>query len=167
MLLRDVRDDDLRIFFEQERDPIANLLAAYPARDLEAFMLHWRKKASGDTPCFIKTIMFDGCLAGSIECWANDGKWLLGYWIGREFWGKGIATAALREFLTYVKMRPLHAHVPSHNKASLRVLEKCGFTVSGQGSIFSEVHGHDVEEIHFTYHSEKSEFPAPKFFQEI
>jgi RimJ/RimL family protein N-acetyltransferase len=76
---------------------------------------------------------------------------LVGYWIGKEYWGRGIATAALQEFLTHLKMRPLHAYVAKHNKASIRVLEKCGFKVSRHGNFFSEVHGRDIEETIFIY----------------
>ena len=41
----------------------------------------------------------------------RDGKRLVGYWIGREFWGKGLATKALAELLAEVTARPLHAYV--------------------------------------------------------
>ncbi len=60
-----------------------------------------------------------------------------------------MATAALQEFLIQLKIRPLLAYVANHNKASIRVLEKCGFTISSHGTFFSEVHGHDMEETIF------------------
>src|SRR5215218_9325330 len=58
--------------------------------------------------------------------------WVLGepgerevtYWIGRSYWGKGIATDALTAFLAVERSRPLHARVASDNVASRRVLEK-------------------------------------------
>jgi RimJ/RimL family protein N-acetyltransferase len=56
----------------------------------------------------------------------------VGYWIGRDFWGKGIATQALSLFLTEKKTRPLYAHVVKENIGSRRVLEKCGFSLSGE-----------------------------------
>ena len=34
-----------------------------------------------------------------------------GYWLGKEYWGKGIATQALAEYINVVKIRPLMAHV--------------------------------------------------------
>ncbi len=55
-----------------------------------------------------------------------------GYWIGREYWGKGIASAALADFLDVVEDRPLHARVAKHNAGSIRVLEKCGFARCGE-----------------------------------
>ena len=70
----------------------------------------------------------------------------MGYWIGKEYWGRGIASIALAEFLLLQNSRPLYAHVAKHNKASLRVLEKCGFTITGEDKISSEAFDEDVEE---------------------
>jgi RimJ/RimL family protein N-acetyltransferase len=68
------------------------------------------------------------------------------YWIGREHWGKGLASAALREFLRLVQVRPLYARVAKDNIASIRVLEKCGFTYCGEDKCFSNARGVEVEE---------------------
>ncbi len=65
-------------------------------------------------------------------CWEDDGRRLVGYWIGREFWGRGLATQALAELLDVVDARPLHAYVAKNNVASIRVLEKCGFVKVGE-----------------------------------
>ena len=78
------------------------------------------------------TILLEGQVAGSIVSFAQSGKLQVGYWIGRSYWGQGIATKALSAFLGHVKARPLYAHVAKHNIASLRVLEKCGFTICGE-----------------------------------
>ena len=66
-------------------------------------------------------------VAGNIGSWEQDGKRFVGYWVGREFWGKGVATRALQEFVGEVTKRPLHAWVAASNVGSIRVLEKCGF----------------------------------------
>jgi RimJ/RimL family protein N-acetyltransferase len=144
VLLRDVAEGDLPIFFEQQWDPVANQMAAFPARDREAFTAHW-KKIMADDSVSIQTILFKGKVAGNIVSFELSGEREVGYWIGREYWGKGIATRALAEFLGYVKTRPLFAHVAKHNIASLRVLEKCGFTISGEDRVFSDTHGGEVE----------------------
>jgi RimJ/RimL family protein N-acetyltransferase len=151
VLLRDITEGDLKIFLEQECDPIANLMAAYPARNVEDFLGHWRTKILGDDKVFKKTIIFNESVAGNIVCWEQDGKRLVGYWIGRNYWGNGIATAALSEFLMHFNMRPLHAYVAKHNLGSIRVLEKSGFTVLHHGTFFSEVHDQDIEETLFIY----------------
>jgi RimJ/RimL family protein N-acetyltransferase len=127
--LRDVAKDDLPILFEQQQDVDAIRMAAFPPRDHAAFMEHW-SKLLGDPALSLKTILFDGQVAGYISSWEQDNQQLVAYWIGKNFWGKGIATGALADFLKLVSLRPLYAHVAIHNIASIRVLEKCGFTIS-------------------------------------
>ena len=144
--LRDVTDADLPIFFEQQLDPDANRMAAFPARDRQAFTAHWTK-ILGDPTIIIKTILFDGQVAGNIVSFEQSGKPLVGYWLGKEYWGRGIATKALSQFLGHVTARPLYAHVAKHNIASIRVLEKCGFTISGYDKGFANARGEEVEEV--------------------
>lgn len=131
--LRDVQEGDLPIFYEHQLDPDATRMAAFPARDWEAFMAHWNK-ILGDGTIIKKTILYEGQVAGNLVCFGEPGERMVGYWIGKPFWGKGIATRALGSFLQIVKERPLYAHVATHNLASLRVLEKCGFTRYGEAS---------------------------------
>ncbi len=146
VLLRDVRKDDLPIFFEHQLDPDANRMAAFPARERDAFMVHWTK-ILGDETVTKKTILLDGTVAGNIVSFEQFGKPLVGYWIGKSYWGKGVATKALSEFLNHAKMRPLYAHVAKHNIASIRVLEKCGFKISGEDKAVATAGGEEVEEL--------------------
>lgn len=131
--LRAVESADLPAFFEHQLDPEATRLAAFPSRERGAFMAHWAKILA-DPACVARTIVADGCVAGNIGAWtdADTRERLVGYWIGRDFWGRGIATAALSRFCDYERARPLAARVARHNTASLRVLQKCGFTLSGE-----------------------------------
>jgi RimJ/RimL family protein N-acetyltransferase len=124
--LREVVDSDLPVFFEHQRDPEAVRMAAFSSRDHDAFMTHWAK-IRREPSNLIRTIVCDGQVAGNIGSWMGDRKRLVGYWIGREFWGRGVATAALAAFVAEVKERPLHAFVAKHNVGSIRVLEKCEF----------------------------------------
>jgi RimJ/RimL family protein N-acetyltransferase len=129
VVLRDVTEDDLAVFFEHQRDPVANRMAAFPPRDREAFMAHWTK-ILGDKSIIKKAILFDGHVAGNVVSFEYSGRREIGYWIGREYWGKGVATEALSGFLNHAEVRrPLHAGVAKHNAGSIRVLEKCGFTI--------------------------------------
>lgn len=129
--LREVLDSDLPIFFEQQLDPDATQMANFPAREREAFMAHWAK-IRGDAADSLRTILCDGQVAGNIVSWEQAGEREVGYWIGKDYWGRGIATRALSEFLSLLPARPLYAHVARHNFASRRVLEKCGFTLCGE-----------------------------------
>lgn len=109
-------------------------MAAFAARDREAFMAHWTR-ILGDETVTTKTILFDGHVAGNVVSWEQSGERDAGYWIGKEYWGKCIATSALSAFLDQVKARPLYAHVAKHNIASIRVLENCGFTFAGEDTV--------------------------------
>jgi RimJ/RimL family protein N-acetyltransferase len=129
-VLRKVREDDLDVLFEQQREPEAVAMAVFPAREREAFDAHWRRiLASGNV---VRVIEVDGQVAGNVVSWEQDGRRLVGYWLGREFWGRGLATAALAELVQELGTRPLHAWVASSNAGSVRVLEKCGFVRVGE-----------------------------------
>ena len=106
-------------------------MAAFPSRDRDAFMAHWEKTLANDS-VLTRTVVSEGEVAGNIGCWAAEGRRFVGYWIGREFWGRGLATQALAELLDIVDARPLHAYVAKGNVASIRVLEKCGFVEVGE-----------------------------------
>ena len=128
VLLRDVEPDDLPIFFEHQRDPVAVALVVFRSRDKAEFDEHWAKILADDA-CLKKTIVADGQVAGNIGSFTRDGKREVGYWIDRTLWGRGIASEALSAFLCLEQTRPLYAGVAPHNIASMRVLQKCGFTL--------------------------------------
>jgi RimJ/RimL family protein N-acetyltransferase len=130
--IRDVVVDDLPVFYEHQRDPVAARMAAFAPRDRDAFVQHWTANILGDPAVDKKTVVVDGRVAGNVVSFEREGLREVGYWIGREFWGKGVATGALRQFLEEVTTRPLHARVARANVASLRVLDKCGFTIVGE-----------------------------------
>jgi RimJ/RimL family protein N-acetyltransferase len=126
--LREVVDDDLRLFYEFQLDPMAAAMAVFPSQvDLEVHRARWQTKILGNPDNIARTVLADGRVAGNMLCWPDDGRRLVGYWIGREFWGRGIGTAALRLFTAEIRQRPLHAMVAVTNAGSQRVLEKAGF----------------------------------------
>mgnify|MGYP001766237963 CR=1 FL=1 len=129
--LRPVETAHLPVLFEHQSDPEACRMAAFPARGREAFDAHWVKILS-DPMVRARTILADGRVAGDILSWTQDGEREVGYWLGREFWGRGIATRALRAFLADEGDGPVFGHVAKHNPASRRVLEKCGFVLCGE-----------------------------------
>jgi RimJ/RimL family protein N-acetyltransferase len=142
--LRDVEDDDLPVFFAHQRDPESVRMAAFPSRGREAFMAHW-KRIQADSTVVARTILWNGLVAGSVVCFEMSGQREVGYWVGREHWGKGIATRALSQLLGMVETRPLWAHVAKHNAASVRVLEKCGFRIVGDDKEFFQAGGQVIE----------------------
>ena len=129
--LRAIRESDLAVLYENQRDPVGVAMVGFAPREWDAFLTH-RAKVEADPDTVTRAIeTADGELAGDIVCFPQDGVREIGYWISRAYWGKGIATAALTAFLDEIEERPLYAHVAVQNGGSRRVLEKCGFTLVG------------------------------------
>ena len=146
--LRDVSESDLPIFFAHQQEPEALFMAAFTAKDPadhEAFMAHWARLLASET-MLVKTILLDGQVAGHIGSSEEVDHPEITYWIGQEYWGKWLATRALRLFLTHEQTRPLYARTAKDNTGSLRVLEKCGFTITGEDRGFANARGEEVEE---------------------
>ena len=132
-MLRDVLEGDLPTLFEHQLDPDATRAAGYPARDREAFLAHWRNRVFADPANRAMAILVDGEVAGYVASWDGDCGRLIAYWIGKEFWGRGLAPAAVREFMgAHEHTRPIYAYVALANARSVRVLEKCGFQRRGE-----------------------------------
>jgi RimJ/RimL family protein N-acetyltransferase len=138
LFLRPVEAGDLDTFFEHQRDPEANRMAAFPARERPAFDAHWQRILADDAVT-VRTIVWNSEIAGNVLSWPRNDERLVGYWLGRDYWGRGIATRALAAFLDELTARPLRAHVATSNLGSIRVLEKCGFALSGSGETADSV----------------------------
>lgn len=146
--LRPVEPSDLDAFYAHQLDPEAIRMAAFVGADRNnrpAFDAHWAKilKASQNIN---RTIVADGQVAGHIACFPLEGKLEVTYWLGREFWGQGVATQALHQMLRLVTVRPLFARAATDNLGSLRVLQKCGFQIVGQDQGYAHGRGTDTEE---------------------
>lgn len=120
-------------------------MAAFKSRDRDAFMAHWAK-IMANPACATRVILADGNVAGTIGAWTDGADRQVGYWIGRELWGRGIASAALVQFLDYEAHRPLTACVAKHNLGSIRVLQKAGITPAGE-NVFDLPDGTKFEEL--------------------
>lgn len=130
--LRNVEPADLSALFQHQLDPEGNRMAATKPRDAAAFDAVWARVFADTTVVARASILDDpleSTLVGSISRFKRDGLDYVGYWIARDYWGKGIATRALALLLQEVTTRPLHARVATANTASLRVLQRCGFTI--------------------------------------
>ena len=150
--LREVHDSDLPVFFRQTNDPESLWMAAFTAKDptdRDAFDAHWERiRASPDV--LPRTVLVDGDVVGSAAVYGEPGEREVTYWIDRAYWGRGIATAALRALVAEVTERPLHARAAADNAGSLRVLEKCGFRVSGHDRGFAQARGTEIDEVVLT-----------------
>jgi RimJ/RimL family protein N-acetyltransferase len=131
VILRAVTESDFAAFYEQQADPESVAMAAFPARERGPHDDHWRWALAQEST-LARTIVVDGQVAGHVVSFLRDGVGdvEVGYWVDRSLWGRGVATAALAQFLEEEPRRPLTAGVATHNAGSRRVLEKCGFVVT-------------------------------------
>jgi RimJ/RimL family protein N-acetyltransferase len=142
--LREVKEEDLELFFELQSDPVATRMSAVASRDRAAFADHWARILN-DPSIAKKTIVLGGLTVGYVVCFERMCRLEVGYWIDRRHWGRGVATRALAQFLRVVTARPLYGRVVKDNLASIRVLEKCGFEISGEEREFLPARGEEVE----------------------
>lgn len=131
--LRRTAAGDVRVLHGLEVDVFSNEMAGTKPRDWATFEARWAEiladvdgGVTGVTP---RVIVVDGVVVGAVNIAPHDGADSIGYWIGREHWGRGIATRAVALMLREFTRRPLIATTAGHNAASVRVLEKNGFVV--------------------------------------
>jgi RimJ/RimL family protein N-acetyltransferase len=142
-VLRKLQETDLPTLYEHQADPVACEMAAFTPRKREPFMEHWGKILN-NPEVNTKVIVVDGEVVGNVLRFHRDGLQEIGYWIDRRHWGRGIASRALALFLKSEPIRPLYAIIAEHNAGSLRVLEKCGFTLIDRNYRGTDLPGPDV-----------------------
>ena len=146
--LREVVPADFAVFFEQEQDPGTREVAAFSTKrptDRPAYDARWARHLV-DATVRVKTVLFGNDVAGYVAAFERVGQCEVAYWIGREFWGRNVATQALTLLLAEVTERPLYARVAVHHVASMRVLEKCGFITYARERFYAEARDAEIEE---------------------
>ncbi len=149
--LREVTEGDIAIFFEHQQDAEACRMAAFTSddpTDRAGHIAHWSKILGMET-VVARTVVFDGAVAGHVAKFVRDGDVEVTYWIGRDFWGRGIATKSLILLLVEVSERPVFARIAADNVGSRRVLEKCGFVEFGRERGFAAARGVEIDELVF------------------
>jgi RimJ/RimL family protein N-acetyltransferase len=148
IMLRQTVIDDLEFFFRFQLDKEANNLAAFTSKDPtdKSAYLTKHTKLLSDPTINNQTIIVDNIIVGSIAKFEMEGDAEITYWIDRNFWGKGIATTALKNFLTIENTRPIFGRVAFDNFGSQRVLEKCGFKKIGKDKGFANARQTEIEE---------------------
>ena len=147
-LLRTTVASDLEVFFLNQLDEESNQMAAFISADpsdKKAYIDKWTKLLNDET-IHIKTIIYNDEIAGTVAKYEMDGKAEITYWIGKRYWGRGIASKAVEAFLRLEKKRPIYGRVAFDNIKSLRVLEKSGFVRVGSEISFANARGKDIEE---------------------
>jgi RimJ/RimL family protein N-acetyltransferase len=146
--LRPIEDSDLDTLFALSRDPESVRMAAFTAADPDdraAFDAHMAKiRARPDVTN--RAVTADGRLVGTVAAFVIEGDTEVTYWIDRSYWGQGIASRALALLLELVPVRPLFARAASDNVASLKVLQRAGFAVTGTDVGFANARQAEIEE---------------------
>lgn len=146
--LRQTQISDLEFLFQFQLDKEAIYLAAFTPKDptdKEAYMAKYTKHLN-DPVINMQTILVDGAIVGSLAKFEIEGDAEITYWIDRKFWGQGIASTALRDFLTIESTRPVFGRVAFDNLGSQKVLEKCGFVRIGEDRGFANARQAEIEE---------------------
>lgn len=150
--LRTIQEGDLPIFFQHQKDSVASHMAAFTSKDptdWDLFSDHW-SRILADKANINRCILLGSDVVGQISSFEMFGEREVSYWIDRAHWGEGIATEALKQLLVLVTIRPLFARAAKDNIGSRRVLEKCGFVITGEDSGFANARGKEIEEFIFT-----------------
>ena len=143
--------EDLETLFVFQTDPEANRMAAFTAEDpndKEFYMKKWTGIV-GNPEIRMETVRLNNQIIGSVAQFIMFEKPMVAYWIDRKYWGKGLATESLRAFLKGSTVRPLFARIAHDNIGSQRVLEKCGFKVSGKERGFANARKEEIEELEY------------------
>jgi [ribosomal protein S5]-alanine N-acetyltransferase len=140
--LRPYRLDDVGALRTLADDPLVArwMTARFPSPYTEADARVWIEAAIVDVPPHHFAIEVDGALVGGAGIdplrGEHSGAAVFGYWLGRPYWGRGIATDAARTLSDHALrlrgFRRLQASVFAPNRASARVLEKAGFTLEAR-----------------------------------
>ena len=140
--------DDLQVLFQFQLDQEANYLAAFTAKDQNDIIAYIEKytKFLGDSSINMQTIKVGDEIAGSVAKYVMENDAEITYWIDRKYWGQGIATSALKEFLNLEQTRPIYGRVAFDNYGSQKVLEKCGFIKTGMDKGFANARQTEIEE---------------------
>lgn len=151
--LREVRDADLSAFFVQLQDPQAVSMATTYIEDpgdRSVFNNFWQKLLKNED-AHVRTIASandpGNTVLGHIMAIPEESQTRVRYWIDRQYWGRGIATGALRSFLADVPVRPLFAYAPKRNVPAQRVLQNNGFITIGEDSGFDPARGRVVDDV--------------------
>lgn len=126
VVLREVVPDDIELFFDHQADPEGQAMVGSEGRSREEHAEHWGQILADPTGV-TRAIVHDGETVGHVVSFVQGDHREIGYWLAREHWGRGIASAAVERFLSLERERPLYGYVAEHNLGSIRVLEKCGF----------------------------------------
>ncbi|MDR0266137.1 MAG: GNAT family N-acetyltransferase [Sphingobacterium sp.] len=148
LTLRPTISTDLEIHYQFQLNEEANHLAAFTSTSFSDKETYFEKycKYLIEPSINNQTILINGIIVGSIAKFVIGEDAEITYWIDRKFWGRGIATRALKDFLSLETTRPIYGRVAFDNIGSQKVLENCGFVKIGTDSGFANARQTEIEE---------------------
>lgn len=117
----------------------SNVLDSFPSPYTVMDALQWINKESSAQPITKFAIEYQGSVVGGIGMILNEDVYRnnieLGYFVGETYWGKGIATTAIKTIVEHIQKNysanRVMARVYAHNTASMKALQKAGFHLEG------------------------------------
>jgi ribosomal-protein-alanine N-acetyltransferase len=149
VVLRDLAEDDLDVLFDIQDDGVARQMAAFITPESGArddYRAKWRGIIA-NKETLAKVIVVEGEVVGSAGAFVLDGDTEVTYWVRRDLWGRGLASAALAELLRVVTARPVRGRVAADNVGSATVLLRNGFRRVGEETAYAEARGAEIEEL--------------------
>lgn len=147
--LSPVQESDIPALFRFQDDKDAQYQAAGgAAHESEEAYREFLKRVESKGAVF-RTILLEGAPVGYIAAFDRFELRELSYWIGRKFWGQGLATRAVGQWIKEYPLPEggLYARAVKDHPASARVLDKNGFSAVKEESYFSDIRDAVVEEI--------------------
>ncbi len=148
LILKPTTVEDLEHLFQFQLNEEAIYLAAFTPKDPtnKAAYIEKYTKHLTDPTNNTQTIWLDDTIIGSIAKFIMFGDAEITYWIDRQYWGKGIASKTLQQFLDIERTRPVFGRVAFDNIGSQKVLQKAGFKRIGQDKGFANARQAEIEE---------------------
>lgn len=141
--LRPHRMDDAEAIAHSLSDfQVSRMLARVPQPYDRQDALDWLNRSTGDlsSDWTLAITERDDVHIGVVGLELRHGQWHLGYWLDRYYWGRGMmseaVSATVERFCRRMPETVLHSGVFADNRASLRIQEKIGFTVTGCSEIY-------------------------------
>lgn len=139
--LREYADSDLDrlVHLANDENVSQHLVYTFPYPYTRADAEWWIGTGSKQNGRIARVVEYHGVFVGTVGITPQSG-WRehlgeIGYWLGQDYWGRGIATAAVQQMTDYGfsnrHFRKLYATVLAPNIASMSVLEKCGYQREG------------------------------------
>ncbi|MCD6011237.1 MAG: acetyltransferase, ribosomal protein N-acetylase [Flavipsychrobacter sp.] len=150
IVLKKTEPGDLETLFIHQLDEEYAHMAAFmneKYKDKNAYLAKWNKLLAEGVN--IRTILLGDAIVGSVATWQFGDELNITYGIGKEYWNRGIATAALQQFLAIAPQRPLFGRTAFDNVASAKVLEKCGFKKINEDTAFAFTRKKEIAELVF------------------